>query len=186
MTKKRSFINQFMKDKKMVGSIRPSSKYLMNKMLENIDFNTARVIVELGPGTGVFTYEILKRMSQDSVLLIFELNQGFMRTLRKNIKDKRAIFIYDSAEKIQEYIQKHELGQADAIISSLPLYNFPQELRDTIVNNSFEALKDTGKYIQFQYTKQAKKMLQAKFSTVSISFTPLNFPPAFVYTCDKN
>ncbi len=186
MTKKRSFINQFMKDKKMVGSIRPSSKYLMNKMLENIDFNTARVIVELGPGTGVFTYEILKRMSHDSVLLIFELNQGFMRTLRKNIKDKRAIFIYDSAEKIQEYIQKHELGKADAIISSLPLYNFPQELRDTIVNNSFDALKDTGKYIQFQYTKQAKKMLQAKFNTVSISFTPLNFPPAFVYTCDKN
>ena len=175
-----------MKDKKMVGSIRPSSKYLMNKMLENIDFNTARVIVELGPGTGVFTYEILKRMSHDSVLLIFELNQGFMRTLRKNIKDKRAIFIYDSAEKIQEYIQKHELGKADAIISSLPLYNFPQELRDTIVNNSFDALKDTGKYIQFQYTKQAKKMLQAKFNTVSISFTPLNFPPAFVYTCDKN
>ena len=175
-----------MKDKKMVGSIRPSSKYLMNKMLENIDFNTARVIVELGPGTGVFTYEILKRMSHDSVLLVFELNQGFMRTLRKNIKDKRAIFIYDSAEKIQEYIQKHELGKADAIISSLPLYNFPQELRDTIVNNSFDALKDTGKYIQFQYTKQAKKMLQAKFNTVSISFTPLNFPPAFVYTCDKN
>ena len=185
MSKQRSFIKQFLKDRKMVGSVRPSSKYLMEKMLQNIDFKNTKVIIELGPGNGVFTYEILKRMSQDSILLVFELNQRFVRNLKKNIKDKRAIFIYDSAEKMAAYLHANNLTTADVIVSSLPLYNFPQELRETIINNSFDVLKDSGKYIQFQYTKQAKKMLQSKFNSVSISFTPLNFPPAFIYTCEK-
>ena len=185
MSKQRSFIKQFFKNRKMVGSVRPSSRYLMDKMLENINFNETKVIIELGPGTGVFTYEILKRMSPDTILLVFELNQRFIRILKKTIKDKRAIFIYDSAEKMEEYLGKYNLAKADVIVSSLPLYNFPQELRETIINNSFDVLNDSGKYIQFQYTKQAKKMLEAKFESVSISFTPLNFPPAFVYTCEK-
>ncbi len=185
MSKKRSFIKQFFKNRKMVGSVRPSSRYLMDKMLENINFNESKVIIELGPGTGVFTYEILKRMSPDAILLVFELNQRFIRILKKTIKDKRAIFIYDSAEKMEEYLIKNNLQKADVIVSSLPLYNFPQELREAIINNSFDILNNSGKYIQFQYTKQAKKMLEAKFESVSITFTPLNFPPAFIYTCDK-
>ena len=185
MSKKRSFIKQFLKDRKMVGSVRPSSKYLMTKMLENVDFESSKVIIELGPGTGVFTLEILKRMAPDAILFVFELNQRFIRMLKKTIKDKRAVFIYDSAEKMEEYLVKHNLEKADVIISSLPLYNFPQELRETIINNSFDVLNNSGKYIQFQYTKQAKKMLDAKFESVSITFTPLNFPPAFVYTCYK-
>ena len=61
MPKKRSFITQFLKESKMVGSVRPSSRFLMEKMLQNIDFENSKIIVELGPGTGVFTYEILKK-----------------------------------------------------------------------------------------------------------------------------
>lgn len=186
MSKKRSFIKQFLKDRKMVGSVRPSSKYLMDKMLQNVDFENSKIIVELGPGTGVFTYEILKKMTPDAVLLVFELNQKFIRILKRNIKDKRAIFIYDSAEKIEEYLVKNNLEQADVIVSSLPLFNFPQELRETIITNSYKTLKNSGKYIQFQYSTQAKKLLESTFETVSITFTPLNFPPAFVYTCEKN
>ena len=185
MPKKRSFITQFLKESKMVGSVRPSSRFLMEKMLQNIDFENSKIIVELGPGTGVFTYEILKKMAPDAVLLIFELNQRFIRILKRNIKDKRAIFVYDSAEKLEEYLEKHNLKNADVIVSSLPLFNFPQELRETIINNSYKTLKNSGKYIQFQYSTQAKKMLESTFDSVDITFTPLNFPPAFVYTCEK-
>ncbi len=185
MPKKRSFITQFFKESKMVGSVRPSSRFLMEKMLKNIDFENSKIIVELGPGTGVFTYEILKKMAPDAVLLVFELNQRFIRTLKGNIKDKRAIFIYDSAEKMEEYLQKNNLENADVIVSSLPLFNFPQELRETIIQNSYKTLKNSGKYIQFQYSTQAKKMLESTFDSVEITFTPLNFPPAFVYTCEK-
>lgn len=186
MAKKRTFIKQFLKDRKTVGSVRPSSRFLAEKMLQNVDFNTSKILVELGPGTGVFTEKIIDKMANDATLLVFELNQNFIRTLRKKIKDKRVIFIYDSAEKIEEYLNKYNFERADAIISSLPLFNFPQELREVIIKNAHKVLKNEGKYIQFQYSTQAKKLLETTFDYVSIAFTPLNFPPAFVYTCDKN
>jgi phosphatidylethanolamine/phosphatidyl-N-methylethanolamine N-methyltransferase len=51
---KKSFIKQFWAEKKMVGSMTPSSRFLTQKMLKNIDFKKVKLIVELGPGTGVF------------------------------------------------------------------------------------------------------------------------------------
>ncbi len=185
MSKKRSFIQQFWKDRKTVGSVRPSSRFLADKMLQNIDFTNSKIIVELGPGTGVFTHKILEKMAPDAKLLVFELNQNFIRTLRRKIKDKRAILIHDSAEKIQEYLTKYDLNSADVVVSSLPLFNFPQELRESIITASHKTLKKDGKYIQFQYSTQAKKLLESTFDKVTIAFTPLNFPPAFVYTCTK-
>jgi phospholipid N-methyltransferase len=185
MPKKRSFIKQFWKDKKMVGSVRPSSRFLAEKMLKNIDFKNDKIIIELGPGTGVFTDKIIERMASDAILLVFELNKTFIRNLKKKIKDERVIFINDSAEKIKEYLEINNLNKADIILSSLPLSNFPLQLKETIIENSHDSLHDSGKFIQFQYSLNSKKMFKSIFNRVSITFTLLNFPPAFVYTCEK-
>ena len=77
MAKKTAFLKQFWQEKKMVGAMSPSSKYLAHKMLRNIDFKKAKVIIELGPGTGIFTKKILEFMQPDAKLLVFELNDTF-------------------------------------------------------------------------------------------------------------
>lgn len=169
----------------MVGAMAPSSRFLADKMLQNINFQEARVLIELGPGTGVFTDRILEKMHPEAKLLIFELNDNFCNALKKRISDDRAIIIHDSAEKIEEYLTKHHLGLADAVISSLPLANFPNELRQSVLDASKRSLKVSGKYIQFQYSLQSKKHIKKTFGEVNIDFTPLNFPPAFVYNCEK-
>lgn len=186
MSEKKNFRKQFWKDKKTVGSMTPSSRFLTQKMLENIDFKTSRIFVELGPGTGVFTTEIISRMNKDAVLLIFEINDSFYNDLSDRLRDERVHLIHDSAEKIDDYLQKYELQKADIIISSLPLAVFPIELRKNILAAAENALKPTGKYIQFQYSLQAKSILKSLYKFVNISFTPFNFPPAFVYTCIKD
>lgn len=185
MPQKKSFIKQFWKEKKMVGAMAPSSRFLAQKMLENIDFSEARVIIELGPGTGVFTDKILKKMRDDAKLLVFELNDNFCNSLKHRITDPRAIIIHDSAEKIEKYLIENQLDKADVVISSLPLANFPSELRNAILHASHKSLTPIGKYIQFQYSLQSKKHIKKVFPQMSINFTPLNFPPAFVYTCKK-
>ncbi|MCO5260075.1 MAG: methyltransferase [Crocinitomicaceae bacterium] len=184
-TDKKEFRKQFWSAKKMVGSITPSSRYLTKKMLENIDFNNTKVIVELGPGTGVFTTEIITKMSKDTILLVFEVNDCFYNNLNNTIKDERVYFIHDSAEKIEDYLSKYNLDKADIVISSLPLAVFPSELREKILKSSKRSLNNHGKYIQFQYSLQSKALLKNLFNQVKISFTPFNFPPAFVYTCSK-
>ena len=181
---KRSFIKQFLKDRQMVGAVSPSTRFLGEKMLENIDFENAKLLVELGPGTGVFTDIILERMRDDARLVVFELNDQFYDTLSGRLDDPRVEIIHDSAEHVQKYIGEGQ--NADAVISSLPLMVFPETLRLNVVNTAYDVLKPTGKYIQFQYSLQSKKLLESIYKSVSIKFTIKNFPPAFVYTCHKN
>lgn len=183
---KRSFIKQFFKDKQMVGAVSPSTKFLGEKMLENVDFENAKLIVELGPGTGVFTDLIIQRMRPDAKLLIFELNDAFHTTLNSRIIDTRVNVIHDSAEHIEKYLNEIQDGiQADVVISSLPLMVFPEALRLAVIDAAYKTLKKNGKYIQFQYSLQSKKLLESKYEDVSVKFTIKNFPPAFVYTCNK-
>ncbi|MBI2259935.1 MAG: methyltransferase domain-containing protein [Flavobacteriia bacterium] len=182
---KKSFLKSFFADKKMVGSMTPSSKFLTQKMLKNVDFKKAKLIVELGPGTGVFTEKILENLSSDAHLMIFELNDGFFENLQKRIVDPRIIWVNDSAEKIHEYLQKNGFLFADYIISSIPLANLPKKITENILSDSYSCLKNQGKFIQFQYSLLSKKLIDNQFQTVHISFTPLNIPPAFVYTCIK-
>lgn len=185
MTTKKSFIKNFWEEKKMVGAMSPSSKFLAEKMLKNVDFKKAKVIVELGPGNGVFTKKILAKMNPDAKLFVFELNTDFYNTLKNEIQDERMFLIHDSAEKVAEYLHKEDLLSTDYVISSLPFTNFPKKLTETILKESYDVLKNHGKFIQFQYTLFSKKNLENQFQAVHISFTPLNFPPAFVYTCVK-
>jgi phosphatidylethanolamine/phosphatidyl-N-methylethanolamine N-methyltransferase len=185
MSEVKNFRKEFWKEKKTVGAMAPSSRYLTEKMLKNIDFKSAKVLVELGPGTGVFTHEIIARMGKDATLLVFEINDSFFDGLQKKIKDSRVHLIHDSAERIDFYLKKYHLEKADAVISSLPLAVFPPQLRTSILQASEEALIPAGKYIQFQYSLQSKSLLKKLYKQVKISFTPLNFPPAFVYTCLK-
>jgi phospholipid N-methyltransferase len=108
-----------------------------------------------------------------------------MKRLKKEFTDPRVILIHDSAEKIGEYLSKYDLSSTDAVISSLPLANFPTALKSKILKESFDRLNENGTYVQFQYSLNAKNLIKSQFPKVKIAFTPLNFPPAFVYTCRK-
>lgn len=183
MGAKTKFLKQFFKDRQMVGAVAPSTKFLAEKMLKNIDFDTAKIIVELGPGNGVFTEIMLKRMSPEAKLFVFELNEEFHKEISSKIQDPRAQIIHDSAENIGKYVK--EAGTADAVVSSLPLMVFPEELRSNVVDAAHTVLHKDGNYVQFQYSLQSKRFLEGIFDKVSIQFTIRNLPPAFVYTCKK-
>lgn len=185
MVSSSSFLKQFWKDKQMVGALAPSSRSLGAKMLRDLDFENARVVVELGPGTGVFTGLILEKMHPDATLLVFELNDLFYDQLKNKFDDPRVHIIHDTAEKIEEYLGHYNLEKADLVISSLPLTMFPTDLRVSILQASNRSLTEYGKYVQFQYSLLAKKQIKHVFHDVKIGFTVKNFPPAFIYTCKK-
>jgi phosphatidylethanolamine/phosphatidyl-N-methylethanolamine N-methyltransferase len=185
MSSKTSFIGSFFKEMKMVGALAPSSKFLAKKMLKHVDFTQAKLIVEFGPGNGVFTKMILEKMLPDTTLIVYELNDTFFEKLKKDITDPRVILIKGSADSIADYVKTNNLGEVDYIISSLPLANFPKTLIESILKASDIVLKKNGKYIQFQYTLTSRRHLKKKFKDMSLNFALLNLPPAFVYTCTK-
>ena len=184
MAKKVNFLNEFFKKENKVGSVAPSSKFLVKKMIDPIDFEKAKVIVEFGPGTGVITQEILKKMNADCKLYAFEINKEFVESLSL-IKDKRFKLIEDSAEKIEEYLSKDGIANADYVVSSLPLAIIPRQIEYNILNAASRSLHKGGSFIQFQYSLASKKKLKEIFHSIKTNFTPINIPPAFVFTCVK-
>jgi phosphatidylethanolamine/phosphatidyl-N-methylethanolamine N-methyltransferase len=183
MSKGLRFFKEFLKERKTVGALSPSSIFLARKMLAPIDFDKARVIVELGPGTGIFTKEVLKQLHPDAKLLVFETQRNFCELLEREIKDPRMVLINDSAEKIEHYLKANGLEQSDYTISSIPFTVVPTQIKNTILSQTVKCLKPGGMFIQFQYSLNAHKLLKSYFKTVKLDFTPMNIPPAFVYRC---
>ena len=178
---KRHFLKTYFKERKQVGALAPSSRFLVKKMCKKIDFNHVKNIIELGPGTGVFTKEILKRANTDTKIFVFELNEDFYNLLKGKFTDDRIILLNRSAEHIEDILAEYGVEKVDAILSSLPLAVIPSEIKKNILDSAYSVLKKGGIYVQYQYTLNAKKLLEQRFGKLKLSFTALNVPPAFIY-----
>jgi phospholipid N-methyltransferase len=181
---KKTFISEVLKTGGTIGALSPSSSFLAHKMLSPIDFETAKCIIEFGPGTGIFTHKLLEKMTQDSRLFIFEINPAFFAAL-KTINDNRLIVVNDSAENCMIYLKQYHQENADYIVSSLPFAMIPDQVVDAILENAYKVLSEKGKFIQFQYSLNALSKLKTIFNKVKVKFTFLNLPPAFVFICRK-
>lgn len=177
----RKFLSTFFKERKQVGAVAPSSRFLVKKMCDKIDFTKSKIIVELGPGTGVFTTEILKRASADSKIFVIELNDNFYELLTQKIQDPRVILVKASADQLDLILEEHGVIQVDAILSSLPLAVIPDQTKKKILIKAYESLRCGGVYVQYQYSLASKRLIKMCFPKMKISFTSINLPPAFIY-----
>lgn len=180
---KKEFFNAFLKQGKDIGAVAPSSKYLVSKMVDPIDFQHVKCIVEFGPGTGSITKELLNRMPADSILLAFEINKEFC-VLLQSINDPRLKIISDSAENLETYLKENNLSHVDYIVSSLPMAMIPNGIVKNILHVVKKVLSTKGLFIQYQYSLNAYRKLKNTFKKVELNFTPMNLPPAFVFICN--
>ena len=180
---KKEFFSALLKQSKNVGAVAPSSKYLVKKMVDPIDFSKVKCIVEFGPGTGSITHELLNNMPKDAILLAFEINTEFCEML-KQINDPRIKIISDTAESLETYLKENNIGKVDYIVSSLPLAMIPNGVVRNILAVVKKVLSPAGVFVQYQYSLNAYKKLRTTFKNVDVNFTPINIPPAFVFVCN--
>ena len=177
------FARNFFKHPSMLGSVVPSSPFLVKRLMSEIDWDRARILVEFGPGVGTITREILKRMRSDAVLVVIELNEEFVEYLSTTLRDPRIRVIHGSAKHVRRILAEHGLARADAIISSIPYSLLPETLRQEIVNESRQALKAEGSLLVFQYNRTLLPYLKSSFSTVRLNFQLLNILPVLIFHC---
>src|SRR6266513_3086579 len=103
------FFKRFLKRPFQIASIIPSSKALVERVADKIDFDRARVIAEYGPGEGVHSREIARRMRPDCQLLLFELDPAFSRAFIRAL----GVIKWAAAQA------NHDLGLLDAERSAL-------------------------------------------------------------------
>jgi phospholipid N-methyltransferase len=177
------FFRNFFRHPRMLGSIIPSSRFLIKQLLEPIDWDRARVIVEYGPGVGGITAEILRRMRPDARLVAIEMNPDFVGFLRKTLVDERFHVVEASAADVKEILQKLGLSKADYIISGIPLGSMPPPVREPILRNTRDVLSTGGSFLVFQFTTRVLPDLYRVFSYVKRKFEPLNILPAHLFFC---
>jgi phospholipid N-methyltransferase len=177
------FARNFLKHPRMLGSVIPSSRFLINGLLKQVDWNRARVIVEYGPGVGTITTEILKRLHKDGTLIVFETNGDFVQYLRRSLDDPRVRIIHGSAERVEEVLTELGLEAADYIISGIPFSTMPAEVRANILRNTHLALRKRGRFLVYQFSPAVGAHLTERFSEVKKGFEPLNILPAWLFFC---
>jgi phospholipid N-methyltransferase len=179
------FAKNFLQHPKMLGSLIPSSRFLVERLLSKVDWTRARTLVEYGPGVGTFTAHILKRMSPHARLIVFEMNGDFVRYLQRSFPDPRLHVIHGSAEHVGRELKRLGLEGADYIISGIPYTTMPEQLRSKIMQESREALNPGGAVLVYQFTRAVLPYLRACFNQVYQDFEPLNILPARLFYCTQ-
>jgi phospholipid N-methyltransferase len=182
------YIKNFLRDKN-IASITPTSSAGVKTVCSKIDFNRENLIVEYGPGTGVFTNYLLQKMGETSRLILIELNKNFNSILKKKLQDPRVVIVNESAENVLNTLRACAESQADYIISGIPFSFLDQDLKHRILYNTHRALKKGGKFLVyqtcFQTNNHLKVHLQKYFPEVDSRYMIANIPPLRIYEAKK-
>jgi phospholipid N-methyltransferase len=152
-------------------------------MLDLADVRSSSLVVELGPGTGVYTREILARLQPAAQLISFERDPNLARLLSEQYPDSRLRTICDSAERVQAHLDG---AMTDVVVSGLPFTSLPSSVRDRIFDQIVKILKPGGTTLILQYSPALQGRLEKVFPYVQRRISLLNVPPAFLFACSMS
>lgn len=186
------FIKGFVAKPGTTGAIVPSSGSLAKEMLRYFPVDQKPVIVELGPGTGAITKQIVEKKHVNQDIYAFELNLDFEKHLRNKFPEVE--FFFQSATTLPEILKNKGDKKVGLVVSSLPWANFNQDLQDNLLDVIRESMSENAVFSTYAYV-HALKLKKAKnfaerlnhyFEEVHTSEVVWkNLPPAIIYHCFK-
>ncbi|CAN5888608.1 rRNA adenine N-6-methyltransferase family protein [soil metagenome] len=180
------FSRNFIKHPRMLGSLIPSSRFLVNRLLDQVDWARADTIVEYGPGVGTFTGEILRRLKPGGSVVAIDTNRDFARYLSRTLSDDRLHVVEGSAAEAQQSLRERGLGRADYVISGIPYSTMDPVLRERILKTTHDVLQPNGSFLVYQFTRAVLPHLRQVFPHVDQEFEPRNIMPARLFYCRRN
>jgi len=181
------FLRAMLRNPRCVGAIAPSSLYLARRMVVGIA--GGEQIVELGPGTGAFTREIVSRLGPGGRVLAVETNRSFVERLQRAWPQVDCVCA--SAETLPALAAARGMSGVDHIISGLPFASLPTETTRRILDGVRETLLVGGTFTTFQYVHAYhmpaatafRRELSARLGSAPHSALVVrNIPPALVLT----
>lgn len=176
------FLKSFISSPKAVGSVVPSSRYLVNKIVAGIDWPTLGSMAELGAGTGVVTAAIDRQRSPDSEFLVFECDRSMRTALEKRYD---SVAVHDDAFDLRKVMERRGLSGLDCIVSGLPFVNFPQADRTFLLKEFHDLLNPGGIFVALQFSRNIRPDLKSLYDEMDMTHVWANVPPAFVYHCRR-
>ena len=180
------FLRGFIKHPVMVGSVIPSSKVLIDKMLAPVDWANCRLFVEYGPGVGTFTQHVLDRLAPDATLLTIDTNPDFTDYLNGKFADSRLQAVTGSAANVRKIMADRGFEAADYILSGLPFSTLPAGVGPRIAEQTEEALRPGGAFLVYQFSPKVRDFIAPHFERIDKGFEWINIPPATLFWAWKD
>jgi phospholipid N-methyltransferase len=175
------FFRGFLKHPVMVGSIIPSSRILIDKMLGRVDWANTKLFVEYGPGVGTFTRPILELLPEDAKLIAIDTNPDFIAFLRDSIDDDRLIAVKGSAADVERIVVERGFDAADYVLSGLPFSTLPPGVGEAIAAATSRVLRPGGAFLVYQFKAKVLDFLTPNFDRIDRAFEWINVPPAHLF-----
>jgi len=175
------FLRGFLKHPVMVGSIIPSSKVLIEKMLRPVDWENTKLFVEYGPGVGTFTRPILELLGEDAKLLTIDTNPDFTKYLKESIDDERLITVTGSAADVEKILADRGFDKADYVLSGLPFSTLPPGVGDAIAEATSKVIRKGGAFLVYQFSPKVRDFIAPHFERLDRGFEWVNVPPATLF-----
>jgi phosphatidylethanolamine/phosphatidyl-N-methylethanolamine N-methyltransferase len=179
------FLQSFLKRPSTVGSVIPSSRYMERRIVKAAGLESAKLVVELGPGTGGTTHAILRAMAPTATLVSIEINSDFLPALRA-IRDPRLVVHEGSAVDLSAILASHGLGAPDVVLSGIPFSTMKPELGRAIVRAVSDGLAPGGRFVAYQVRDRVEKLGREVFGPAAVQLELRNVPPMRVYRWEKH
>jgi phospholipid N-methyltransferase len=179
------FMRKFFKHGRTIASVWPSSVALSKATICKVNWEHAKVIVELGAGTGPITEQIVRRLRPHTRLLSIERDSDFVSVLQRRFAGHNNVEIVQAdVSHMDRLFEDRGITKVDAFISGLPTPSLPPAVREPMLATVRRFLADDGIFsniteVPFWYWKDYRRY----FKHVSFELVVRNMPPGGVYHC---
>ncbi len=183
MKEQMHFLNRLLASPRNVGAVAPSGSALGRAMAAQIDASQSGPVLELGPGSGAITKEILASGIAPERLTVVERDAGFAAFLSKRFPDVHVV--NGDALNLDKIPQIQSAQPFIGAVCGIPLLNFPPVTRLALLEGVFTLLKPGAPFIQFSYGFSSPVPARADISVNRTALIWNNLPPAQVWVYRK-
>ncbi|GMN13761.1 class I SAM-dependent methyltransferase [Altererythrobacter sp. MTPC7] len=175
------FFRGFVEHPRMVGSVIPSSRFTIERMLAPVDWAQCKVFVEYGPGVGTFCLPVLERLPADGALIAIDTNPLFVDYLNDTIRDSRFTAVLGSAADVEKIVHAGGHSHADYILSGLPFSTLPDGVGPAIMAATHRILRPGGAFMAYQFTAAVRDLMATRFDRIDSGFEFWNILPCKMF-----
>jgi phosphatidylethanolamine/phosphatidyl-N-methylethanolamine N-methyltransferase len=177
------FLGQAVRHWRTAGTFTQSRPALARAIADAVgDVPDGRVILELGPGTGVVTRELIGRYPRTRVVAV-EVLDAFASRLEQTAPG--VTVVRGCASELDAHLAGLciDPDEVAAVVSGLPMLSLPGDLPGRILGSVRAVLRPGRRYVQFTYFRRAwRRFTLDGFRQVGCRRVWLNLPPAYVLT----
>ncbi len=175
------FLQGFVEHPVMVGSIIPSSRFTIRKMLAPVNWEECKLFVEYGPGVGTFCRPVLERLPRGGMLIVIDTNPLYIDYLKATIADSRFVPVLGSAADVEAIVRAYGHDHADYVLSGLPFSTLPDGVGPAIAAATHRVLRPGGAFLVYQFSAKARDYMARHFSRIDAGFEALNVLPCKLF-----